>query len=60
MDKKKQMNKQMDGFKKQMNKQMDEFKQMDIHFFKDRLLVGWTGNHRRMVGWIDKWMTGWI
>ena len=33
---------------------------MDIHFFKDRLLVGWTGNHRRMVGWIHKWMTGWI
>ena len=21
---------------------------------------GWTGKHRSTVGWIDKWMAGWI
>ena len=45
---------------KKIDEQIDGWLNGYTCFFKDRLLVGWTGNHRRMVGWIHKWMAGWI
>ena len=34
---------------------------MDINLFEKRQMDALHGqdNNRRMVGWIDKWMTGW-
>ena len=54
----------MDGWmdKKQMDGWMDRIKidgWLNGYIFLKKL-EGWTGKHRRTVGWIDKWMAGWI
>ena len=55
------MKKQTDGWmdRNKIDEQIDGWLN-GYTFFLNRSLVGWTGYHRRMVGWIDKWMAGWI